>query len=101
MKRILCVSFAAMLMLCAWVVSADVLELSLYMGMKDGSENSDGVTLVFEVEEQDGDVVEGRGGCGQVLGLVHSVVSVKELIDGMIEDARTLRKRLDSMLPAD
>ena len=50
---------------------------------------------------RDGDVVEGRGGCGQVVGLVHSVVSVKELIDSMVDEARTLRKRLDSMLPAD
>ena len=50
---------------------------------------------------QDGDVVEGRGGCGQVVGLVHGVVSVKDLIDNMVEEARTLRKRLDSMLPAD
>ncbi len=50
---------------------------------------------------QDGDVVEGRGGCGQVVGLVHGVVSVKDLIDSMVEEARTLRKRLDSILPAD
>lgn len=49
---------------------------------------------------QDGDVMDGRGGCGQVVGLVHDIVSVKELISSIVEEALVLRKRLDGMLPA-
>ena len=47
---------------------------------------------------QDGDVVAGMGGCGQAVGLINSVVSVKELIDTMVEGALASRKRLDKMI---
>ena len=49
---------------------------------------------------RDGDVVNGRGGCGQAVGLVHSVVSAKELIETMAREALSLRRRLDNMMPA-
>lgn len=47
---------------------------------------------------EDGDVVEGRGGCGQVVGLIDSVVSVKELIDNIVKEAQSMRDRLDKII---
>ena len=47
---------------------------------------------------EDGDVVEGRGGCGQVVGLIDSVVSVKELIDNIVKEALSMRDRLDKII---
>jgi len=48
---------------------------------------------------QDGDVIEGRGGSGQVVGLVNRVMSAREVVQEMVTQALTLRKRLDEMLP--
>ena len=47
---------------------------------------------------ESGDVEAGRGGCGQVVGLINSVVSVRELIDNMVEGALAMRERLDGII---
>jgi len=60
------------------------------------------LTLLFERSApsvmMDGDVEEGSGGCGEVVGLVDSVVSVKELIDTMVKEALASRDRLDKII---
>jgi NAD(P)H-dependent flavin oxidoreductase YrpB (nitropropane dioxygenase family) len=45
-----------------------------------------------------GDVEQGRGGCGQVVGLINSVVSVRELIESMVKGAMAMRERLDGII---
>jgi len=47
----------------------------------------------------DGDLNGGIADAGQVLGLIHDVPTVKELIDRIIEEAVTIRERLDSIIP--
>jgi nitronate monooxygenase len=47
---------------------------------------------------ESGDMEQGRGGCGQVVGLIDSVVSVKELIDSMVREALAIRQRLDRIV---
>ena len=47
---------------------------------------------------KDGNMEEGRGGCGQVVGLIDSVVTVNELIDNMVKEALALRERLDGTI---
>jgi nitronate monooxygenase len=47
---------------------------------------------------EDGDVEAGRGGCGQVVGLINNVVSVRELIEGIVKEAVSLRERLDRIV---
>ncbi len=44
-----------------------------------------------------GDVNAGLVACGQVVGLIHDVPSVKEIIDGIINEARLISKRLGNM----
>ena len=56
-------------------------------------ENQDAGKVYFE-----GDIEEGFAGCGQVVGLIKSVDSVKEAIDSMTKEALALRKRLEQMI---
>jgi nitronate monooxygenase len=44
-----------------------------------------------------GDVNDGVFACGQAVGLIHDIPSVKELIDGIINDARLINQRLHKM----
>ncbi|MGX9134474.1 NAD(P)H-dependent flavin oxidoreductase [Rummeliibacillus sp. JY-2-4R] len=46
----------------------------------------------------DGNLKEGFGWAGQVMGLIHDVPSVQELFDTMIEVADSSRKRIDRIL---
>jgi len=53
MKRLIFLSFMLMILLSfSSFASAKGLELSFFLGMKDGSESSDGVIVSFTVEEQ-------------------------------------------------
>jgi nitronate monooxygenase len=46
---------------------------------------------------QEGDVDGTIIGCGQCVGLIHQIKSVKEVIDDMIQDAQSILQRLNSM----
>ena len=60
MKRLFGVSLVIMLFFAVSVASArvDELVLSFFLGMKDGSANSEGVIVTFTVEEEDGKTTE-------------------------------------------
>ena len=45
-----------------------------------------------------GDVDSGIADAGQAMGLIHDVPTVKELMDRMVEEALSVRERLDSIL---
>ena len=51
MRKILCISMILVFSLIASFSFAKGLELSFFLGMKDGSENSDGVIVTFAIEE--------------------------------------------------
>jgi NAD(P)H-dependent flavin oxidoreductase YrpB (nitropropane dioxygenase family) len=46
---------------------------------------------------EEGDINTGVIACGQVVGLIHDQPTVKELIDGIINEARLIGKRLNKM----
>jgi NAD(P)H-dependent flavin oxidoreductase YrpB (nitropropane dioxygenase family) len=46
---------------------------------------------------EEGDINDGVIACGQVVGLIHDQPTVKELIDGIINEARLIGKRLNKM----
>jgi len=48
-----------------------------------------------------GDIDEAILSCGQVVGLIHEIPSVKEIIEGIISEARLIGQRLNNIgLPA-
>ncbi|MFZ3033765.1 MAG: nitronate monooxygenase family protein [Parvibaculum sp.] len=50
---------------------------------------------------QEGDMDAGAWSCGMVAGLIHDIPTCKELIDGMMADAKTIiQKRLEGLLAA-
>ena len=50
---------------------------------------------------QEGDMDAGAWSCGMVAGLIHDIPTCKELIDGMMADAKTIiQKRLEGLLDA-
>jgi len=57
-RRIFCASLVIMLSFCASIALSAGLELSFFLGMKDGSENSDGTTVMIIVEEDNGNITE-------------------------------------------
>ena len=57
-KRLFALCLTLMLSLGASIALAGGIELSFMLGMKDGSENSDGVTIMFAVEGADGSETE-------------------------------------------
>lgn len=61
LRRIFYASFVMMLLFAVSIASAqraEKLEISVFLGLKDGSENSDGVTVRFIVEEENEDPVQ-------------------------------------------
>jgi len=50
-KRLFYVSLVLLLSFAASLAWGEGIELSLFLGMKDGSENSDGVTVIFAIED--------------------------------------------------
>jgi NADH:quinone reductase (non-electrogenic) len=61
----------------------------------------DEVAGVYPKVMVDGDLDAGAWSCGMVVGLIHDVPTVKELIDRIMADAETLiRKRLTGILDA-
>jgi len=57
-RRVFYASFVMMLLFAVSIASAqrvEKLEISFFLGLKDGSENSEGVTVKFIVEEEDKD----------------------------------------------
>ncbi len=46
---------------------------------------------------QEGDVDRAIIGCGQCVGLIHKIKSVKEVIEDMIEEAQSILQKLNSM----
>jgi len=46
---------------------------------------------------EEGDVNAGIIHCGQVVGLIHDIPTVKEIIDGIISEARLIGKRLNDI----
>jgi len=62
----------------------------------------DGVAGVYPKVMIDGDMDAGAWSCGMVVGLIHDVPTVKELIDRIMADAeRLIRKRLVGFLGAE
>ncbi len=47
----------------------------------------------------DGNIEEGFAPCGQSVGMIHDVPTVKELIDRMVEEAAAARERIDRAVP--
>ncbi|MFC1874180.1 NAD(P)H-dependent flavin oxidoreductase [Chloroflexota bacterium] len=47
---------------------------------------------------EDGNVEEGVGGCGQAVGLIHNIPTVKELIDSLINEAREIVQRIYGLI---
>jgi NADH:quinone reductase (non-electrogenic) len=61
----------------------------------------DEVAGVYPKVMIDGDMDAGAWSCGMVVGLIHDVPTVKELIDGIMADAeRLIRERLTGLLEA-
>lgn len=58
MKRLFCLILILLISFTASIVLAAKPELSFYLAKKDGSENSDGVTVIVLVEEEKKDPVE-------------------------------------------
>ena len=46
---------------------------------------------------EEGDINKGLIYCGQVIGLIHDIPSVKDIIEGMIGEARLIGRRLSDM----
>src|SRR5437762_11200130 len=60
------------------------------------------VTGVYPKVMIDGDMVAGAWSCGMVVGLIHDIPTVKELIDRIMVDAeRLIRDRLTGFLDAE
>ena len=50
----------------------------------------------------EGDLEAGMADCGQVVGIIHDIPTVKEVIDGIIEGAREIiEKRLSALIAVD
>jgi nitronate monooxygenase len=47
---------------------------------------------------QEGDVDGAIIGCGQCVGLIHQMKSVKEVIEGIIQDAQSILQKLNSIV---
>jgi len=77
--------------------AAKVLEME-----QKGATLDDLIPLISGAERQDaiaeGDVQRGMMACGQVVGLIHDVPTVKEVVDGIINEAREIMDRLSHLV---
>ena len=46
---------------------------------------------------QEGDIDGGDFGCGQVIGLIHEILTVEEIIKGITSEAKSIIGRLGSL----
>jgi nitronate monooxygenase len=49
---------------------------------------------------KEGDIDGGSFGCGQVIGIIHEILTVKEIIEGIINEANAIIERLCSLAKA-